>query len=261
MHSLALECGPADREWLLGELYERGTLGVIEHDLPGGAASLEAFFEAPFDTFEFTRFGARWAERAPDVDSWREPWEPVCVGERFFLVPDWRDDPAPRGRLRLAIHARQASGSGYHPPTQLMLRAMEQVVGRGSFLDVGAGSGILCDAARLLGANPVWGCDIDPEAAAEARENIPRAALFVGSARAVRGGVAAVAAANLNAQALLALSADLTRVLAPGAALILGGFKQRNLDRVTDAFRALAVAGILEDGEWRCVILRRARPI
>jgi ribosomal protein L11 methyltransferase len=257
MWVLSLECAEADRDWLLAELYERQTLGVIEHDRPGGGASLEAFFDAGFDAAPLARFLPAWSERAPDVDSWRAAWEPICVGERFFLVPDWRDDPAPEGRLRLPIHARQASGSGYHPPTQLMLRAMERFCRGGRFLDVGTGSGILSDAARLLGATGVWACDIDAGALAETRENGTAAALFVGSARAVRGGVADMTAANLNAEALVVLSGELCRVLAPGGVLAVAGFKQRSLDRILKAFQALRLAAVLCEGDWRCTVFER----
>ncbi|MEZ5352413.1 MAG: 50S ribosomal protein L11 methyltransferase [Bryobacteraceae bacterium] len=260
MHVLGLACGAADREWLLAELYELGTLGIIEHDLPGGNARLEAFFETPFDASPFTPFDPAWVVRDPDIHSWRDAWEPLPVGDRFFLVPDWRDDPAPEGRLRLTVHARQASGSGYHAPTQLMLRAMESTVTGGAFLDVGTGSGILSSAARLLGAGPVWACDIDPDALAEARANAASAAFFLGSVRAVRTAAASTIAANLNAEALVCLAADLQRALAPDGHLIVSGFKARRLDRVRHAF-PLHVHSILEDGDWRCMVLRHRRSI
>ena len=77
--------------------------------------------------------------------------------ERFFLVPEWRDDPAPEGRVRLIMHPGIACGTGTHAATRLCLTAMERHVAAGdSVLDVGTGSGILADAARVLGASPVF---------------------------------------------------------------------------------------------------------
>jgi ribosomal protein L11 methylase PrmA len=33
-----------------------------------------------------------------------------------------------------------------------------------SIIDIGTGAGILADAARLIGAGPLYGCDIEHEA-------------------------------------------------------------------------------------------------
>jgi ribosomal protein L11 methyltransferase len=252
MHTLAVECAEGDRDWLIAEFYERGTLGVIETDMPGGRVVLEAFFEARFDPEPFARWTPAWRVRTPDAESWQAAWEPLCVGERFFLVPAWRGDPAPSNRLRLEIHAGMASGSGYHAPTQLMLEAMEEFLRPGDrFLDVGTGSGILSAAANLLEAGVVFACDPDRDAIAEAAahgvEN-----LFRGSARSVRSGSMDVVAANLNAAALAQLGDDLVRVLRPGGRLILSGFRSHQVNRIRAAF-PLEDAWMRERDGWFCV--------
>ncbi len=59
-----------------------------------------------------------------------------------------------------------------------------------SVLDYGCGSGILAIAAARLGAGPVAGVDIDPQAVEAARANAERngvAALFAHSAEPVAG--------------------------------------------------------------------------
>ncbi len=82
-----------------------------------------------------------------------------------------RRQPTPPGRLRLEIYPGMACGTGRHPATQLCLQAIERYVRPGArVLDVGSGSGILSDAARLMGAASVIGCDIDPDG----RSNRPR---------------------------------------------------------------------------------------
>src|ERR1700738_1813831 len=91
--------------------------------------------------------------------------QPMTVGARFFLVPEWRDDPTPAGRFRIAVNPGQAFGTGVHETTRLCLEAIEEFVRPGSaVLDVGTGSGILARAAALLGAKRVYGCDVDPVA-------------------------------------------------------------------------------------------------
>ncbi len=139
----------------LPDLYEAGTLGVIEHD-----GWVEAFFE---DRETAAQFGE--PSEAPDTD-WvqqtQDAWPPLLVGEKFFLVAPWRTEPTPDGRFRLEINPGMQCGTGQHPCTQKCLEAMERIVRPGdSVLDVGSGSGILSIAAKLLGAGRVVACDID----------------------------------------------------------------------------------------------------
>ena len=86
------------------------------------------------------------------VQTARDLMRPMAVGKRFYLVPAWRDDPAPEGRLRIAVNPGLAFGTGVHETTRLCLEALEDYLAPGmSVLDVGTGSGILAEAARLLG--------------------------------------------------------------------------------------------------------------
>ena len=201
---------------LIADLYEAGTLGIIEHD-----GWVEAFFET-------REIAAKFGEpsEAPDVD-WvqqtQDTWPPLLVGEKFFLVAPWRTEPTPEGRFRLEINPGQQCGTGQHPCTQKCLEAMERIVKPGdSVLDVGSGSGILSIAAKLLGAGRVVACDIDPEARVD----------FVGSVNAVRDNAFDVVVANINEEVIGAMLPDFQRV---AKHRILSGFQD-------------------EEGEWTCVV-------
>ncbi|MFN7923701.1 MAG: 50S ribosomal protein L11 methyltransferase [Bryobacteraceae bacterium] len=253
MHCLWLECGSGEKELLLAGLYGHSTLGVTEHDLPGGRVKLQAFFDGPLDLDDWSTYAPRW--ETVQFDARWQPPEPLLVGERWFLVPEGRDDATPAGRLRLPVHLGMASGSGYHAPTQLALEALEQtLLATDDFLDVGAGTGILCHAAALLGCCRRVGCDIDSDAVAVARRTGVPAEMFVGSPRSLRAKSFDAIAANLNAETLLGLRHELLRVLRPGGRLILSGFQHHRADAVTVAFE-LPVRQMFAQDRWRCAVL------
>jgi ribosomal protein L11 methyltransferase len=244
---------------LISELWDAGTTGVTESD-----DWVRAFFEPPVDGEALLRQFRDYGPRLESVEErdWvaesQAQWQAFPVGERFFLVPDWRDDPAPCGRIRLRTHPGMACGTGTHPATQLCLQAMERYVGDGmSLLDVGTGSGILAEAARLLGADPVFGCDIDPEAARIARMNLTasvfRIPVFAGSVRSVRTGALDAIIANLNLAALQTIKTDARRILREGGVLIIAGFREDESKRAEALFGGTVRAAFEQDG-WSCLV-------
>ena len=85
-------------------------------------------------------------------------WPSITVG-RFFVVAPLSEDETPEGLLRLSVHPGLAFGTGRDTTTQLCLEALEGLIAPGmEVLDVGTGSGILAQAAYLLGAGKVAGC-------------------------------------------------------------------------------------------------------
>jgi ribosomal protein L11 methyltransferase len=202
----------------LTDLYAAEPWGIFEHD-----GWYEAFFE---DRAAAEQFGE--PIECPVVD-WEQQnydaWPPLLVGEKFFVVAPWRKDPTPPGRLRLELDPGMQCGTGQHPCTRLCLEAMERIVKPGdSVLDVGTGSGILSIAAKLLGAQRVIACDIDPEAA----RVVP---FFVGSVDAVRTASFDVVVANINESVIEDLRPEFERV---AKRQILSGFQD-------------------DDGNWTCL--------
>ncbi|MGC9970191.1 MAG: 50S ribosomal protein L11 methyltransferase [Bryobacteraceae bacterium] len=261
MHVLRLECRAEEKDRLIAELWERGTAGISEEDAPGGRSRLAAFFDRPVDVANLAAWQPHWeiVEDRDWVQVAQSQWSPVLVGERFYLVPAWSREPAPPGRLRLVMNPGQACGTGWHPATQLCLEAMERHVFPGAaVLDLGTGSGILAVAAALLGAGPIYACDIDPDATLAARDRLRQegveANLFVGSARSVRSASVDVVVANISAETLLDLAPEIARIRKPAGRAILSGFPRRQLDRVQAAYSAHSE--VIEKEGWIALVCR-----
>jgi ribosomal protein L11 methyltransferase len=93
-------------------------------------------------------------------------------------------------------------------------------------MDVGTGSGVLAKASALLGAAPVWACDIDPVAVGIAHAS-GSPDVFVGSVDAVRSGCTHLITANISAEAIAQLAPELLRCLRPGGAALVSGFERQ----------------------------------
>ncbi|MBI3278206.1 MAG: 50S ribosomal protein L11 methyltransferase [Acidobacteria bacterium] len=262
MISILLTIPRPQRDQVIAELWEAGTTGIDEED----DTRLRAYFE---DTCDAPRIARAFAAYDPQVRveeqrDWvaaaRDMWQPVAVGERFYLVPAWRDDPARCGRVRLKINPGMACGTGSHPATQLCLMGLERTLEpRQTVLDVGTGSGILAHAAALLGAETVIACDIDHDAARIARENFASTlfaiGVFTGSLRSVRSEAVDLLLANISAPALAQLAPEMRRVLRGGGHMVLSGFGHRQTAGVLAALGNSAPATRLNREDWVCLIL------
>jgi ribosomal protein L11 methyltransferase len=252
MFSLELACTQETKDLLIAEVWELGSSGVVELDAELDATHLRVFFDddslAPAMSERFKSPAHIW-ENIDWVAESRQNIEPMEVGEKFFLVPQWRDDPTPAGRLRIEINNGLAFGTGRHETTRLCLEFLEQLVRPGmTVLDIGTGSGILAQAAKLLGAGTVIACDIDPlavEVAAAAGLNA-----FIGSAQALASGRADLLVANISPEALRELADEFPRLLKSGAHAILSGVEVH--DQIP--FPPIATRA---EGTWRAHLIQK----
>ena len=247
MFSLEIECDPEDRDLLIADLWDHHSAGIVELS----SARVRAFFEDSEDASElgmlFPGSRMRIEENRDWVQSSRDLLQPMQVGARFFLVPEWRDDPTPEGRFRIVVNPGMAFGTGLHETTRLCLEALEEFVKPGMHvLDVGTGSGILAEAAALLGASKVYACDTDPIALEIAKAG------FVGSVDAVASGSVDVVVANISPETNIRIAPDLVRVLRPGGVLLVSGLEIPEVDMVKAALPP--AREVRTKGNWALII-------
>jgi ribosomal protein L11 methyltransferase len=197
-------------------------------------------------------------------EDWSERWKrfhvPVLIGGRLYVRPPWEQPAVRPGVAEVVIDPGQAFGTGTHPTTRLCLELMldlDRSDRRGSFADLGCGSGVLAIAAAKLGFGPVSAFDAD-RAAVEATDLNARAnAVLLERVERLdlRAGplpVADLVAANLMRPLLLRLSERMQ----PGVqTMILSGLLDHEADEVAAAFSPLVERRRLSVKGWSALLL------
>jgi ribosomal protein L11 methyltransferase len=259
-------CAPAaDAERVLAALLELAPGGLEQVD--GDEVVEFALYGAPGELPELGEGaaelgGVRVAVSGTEVpDDWEERWRrfhaPVLVGGRIWVRPPWEEPAVRPGAIDLAIDPGSAFGTGAHPTTRLCLELLLGVEPRGSFADLGCGSGVLAIAAARLGFSPVIAVDSDRLAVEATRANARDNGVALD--RVERANLrddppphADVVAANLMRLLLLRvaeLMEDRPR------ALIASGLLEGEADEVAAAFAPLREERRLVDRGWSALLL------
>lgn len=204
-----------------------------------------------------------------DVESclvnWRKYFKPIPVGEKILIRPVWRDDYDADGRVVLNLEPGLAFGTGTHETTRLCLEALEKHVKNGTrMLDVGCGSGILSVAGLLLGAESAVGIDIDELAVKASRENA-RLNDVEDRYKGIKGNLADqvegtydIITANIVADAIIMLSADIEKHMDENTIYIMSGIIDTRLQDVLDALPDnLEVFEQYEEKGWLCLVAKK----
>ena len=198
------------------------------------------------------------------LNNWRRFFKPMPVGEKLLINPSWFTDTDPQGRAVLNIDPGLAFGTGKHETTRLCMEALERhIKGGEKVLDVGCGSGILGIAAVLLGAESAFGVDIDELAVQTANENAEVnkvAGRFTAAAGDLVDKVTGkydIVVANIVADAIIALSAQIGQFMEPDSVYIVSGIIDTRADDVKDAVKdSFEIVEENTLGGWYCFVLR-----
>ena len=221
------------------------------------------------------------------MESWKQHYQPIPVGQRIIIVPVWLESPEPE-RIPIKIDPGMAFGTGTHPTTQLSLELIEEVCHserseESSFatlpqndkkfrvIDIGCGSGILSIAALKLGAQTALGVDIDPESVTNSRENADQNSIgeeFIigqGSVADVLAGKfpykqALLVVANILAPIIIRLfEVGLADLVESGGTVVLSGILQEQEQKVMEAAQdeGLVLKRRKQMGDWVALSLSK----
>lgn len=206
-------------------------------------------------------------------NNWKQYYQPLPIGKRLLVVPQWLSPENPEGRLPILLDPGMIFGTGAHASTQMCMIAMENLIHGGErVIDLGSGSGILSITALLLGAATATGVDIDPKAEDIARENAAINDLHADRFTAVTGDVIGdrtmmerlaqggydMVLANIVADVIIPLSQVVPHFLRKDGVFICSGILDQRLDEVRAAIEgaSLRIDAVNTMEDW-CQITAR----
>lgn len=217
--------------------------GIYQQDEqdPIDVDTLEAFLKA-----QLPNVPMRHAELEDQVweRSWMDYYEPIQIGEKFWIVPEWLEPPE-ADATNIKLDPGLAFGTGNHASTFLCLQWLGKADVKDKIvIDYGCGSGILGVAALLLGAKKVYATDIDPQAVLATKQNAELNGvldrLYVGLPEEFNqefgSQQADVLVANILAGPLMALAPEFAKLLKTDGEFALAGVIEEQVADVSDVY-------------------------
>lgn len=221
----------------------------------------------------YTELGQRTIEASETEDkdwinNWKQYFKPFTV-DHILIKPTWEEIPEEhKDKLLIQIDPGTAFGTGKHETTQLCIRQLEKYVKPGvKVLDLGTGSGILGIAALKLGAEYVFGTDLDENAITAVHENLAANDIPEEKFGVIQGNIiddkatqdAAgyecydIVVANILADIIIMIQKQVPFHLKKGGIFISSGIidmKEQAVREALEANEAFEIIEVTRQGEW-----------
>jgi len=201
-------------------------------------------------------------------ESWKVYYHAFKVGRRLVIKPSWEEYQTRENELVIELDPGMAFGTGIHASTRFCLLFLEKYIRGGEkVIDAGCGSGILSVAALHLGAEQVFGMDIEETAVIIARENAEingytkEVSFEAGDIIDIIGTHKAdVILANITAEVLVLLLPEAAKALEPGGYFFGSGIVDSRWPGVEKQLElcGLSVEEVLTDVDWVGVAAKKA---
>lgn len=209
------------------------------------------------------------------INNWKQYFKPFTV-DNILIKPTWEPIPEEhKDKMLIQIDPGTAFGTGKHETTQLCIRQLEKFVKPGvKVLDLGTGSGILGITALKLGAEYVYGTDLDENAITAVHENLAANDIPEEKFGVIQGNIiddkdvqdAAgydcydIAVANILADIIIMIQEEVPVHIKKGGIFITSGIINMKEQAVKDALAMNDAFEIIEttyQGEWVSITCRK----
>ncbi len=200
-------------------------------------------------------------------ESWKKYYHTFKVGERIVIKPTWEEYIAKPHEIVVEIDPGMAFGTGIHASTRFCLKFIDEYIKGGELIvDAGCGSGILAIAAVKLGAEKVWGMDIDDVAVKVAKENIKvnnledKISITEGDiVEELKNYTPNIVVANITAEVVNLLIPEIAKVLPSGGYLFGSGIVDSRWPGVQKQLEnhQFVIEKVLTDVDWVGVVAKK----
>ena len=241
--------------------------------------------ELNFDDGTFTRFKAELEQLGQNINigeffkietttikdsdwenSWKDYFDILNIGEKFVIVPTWREYENEENKYVINIDPGMAFGTGGHETTSLCIKNLEKYVKpHDDIIDVGCGSGILSIAASYLTDGEIKAVDLDKLAVDVSRENFAlnnlenRIAVEEASLLTKETKKYNVIVANILAHIIELMLDDAYKLLEDGGYYITSGIIKDKKDELLEKMlkRGFKLVEETSDNEWYSFVVTK----
>ena len=199
-------------------------------------------------------------------NSWKDYFDILNIGEKFVIVPTWREYENEEGKYVINIDPGMAFGTGGHETTSLCIKNLENYVKpHDNIIDVGCGSGILSIAASYLTDGEIKAVDLDKLAVDVSRENFAlnslenRIAVEEASLLTKETKKYNVIVANILAHIIELMLDDAYKLLEDGGYYITSGIIKDKKDELLEKMleRGFKLVEETSDNEWYSFVVTK----
>lgn len=213
-----------------------------------------------------TRFTVSKLAEEDWAHSWKAHYHPINVTKKLVIKPSWLEKSTDEQLVEILLDPGMAFGSGTHETTRLCLQLLETYITDDSrVVDVGTGSGVLAIAATKLGAQLVYGVDLDEMAVMRAKENAARnECQILLETNNLMEGVKMLdwqpnlIVANILAPVIIGMLSDVKAVLIKGNLFICSGIIDNEKPLVMDGLLrcGFEIIEVREENGWIAIVGR-----
>ena len=191
----------------------------FSEDMINEYSSLEAIAEMTFKTILDESWNAEWEKN----------FDPVFVEDKLAIVAPFHTGEFTQG-LVITIQPQMSFGTGHHQTTWLASKRLFDLDLKGKrVLDMGTGTGILAVLAEKLGAESIYGPDIDEWSYRNAQENVTlnscnNITIAHGDHTILKGRTFDLIIANINKNILITHFEHYAAALVNNGILLISGF-------------------------------------